>query len=425
MVLIANLQYGWTLFVPPLQAARGWSIPNIQIAFTIFVALETWGTPINGWFADRLGAIGPRVVMGCGGVLVALGWIINSFADNLIALYIGQVVCGFGAGGVYCTAVGTAVKWFKDRRGLAVGLVAGGFGAGAALTIIPIQMVVEAHGYTSAFFWFGLIQGGLVLLIAQFIRNPAEHGVPVVVEAKVKQSKRSYTPREMVGHPIFWLLYLLETIMASGGLMVTANFAPLARAFGVATLPTFLGATTLAVALILASVLNGVGRPLFGWLGDHIGRSREVTISFTLGAVAYFSLSQAGTTSTGFIVFGGLIFLCWGEIFGFFPAMCTDLFGPKYATANASVLYTSKGVAALLVPLANVAVTLTGSWTSLLYLTTAINVVAVVLVIMVLRPAEIRHHSADALQAAPVVPTPPGEGAQQGERHEAKVLTEH
>ncbi len=144
MIMIANLQYGWSVFVLPLQKARGWSVSDIQIAFTIFVALETWATPINGWIADKLGPdVGPRTVMGVGGVLVGLGWIINSYASSLPALYIGGALSGLGSGAVYCTAVGTAVKWFKDHRGLAVGLVAGGFGAGAALTIIPIQMVMR------------------------------------------------------------------------------------------------------------------------------------------------------------------------------------------------------------------------------------------------------------------------------------------
>ena len=159
MVMIANLQYFWPVFVLPLPQAHGWSVSNIQIAFTIFVALETRATPINGWIADRLGAnIGPRIVMGADGALVALGWIIDSYATSLSALYPGGTVSGLGAGAVYCTAVGAAAKWFKDHRGLAVGCVAGAFGAGAALTIIPIRMAIEANGNESAFFWFGLIQ---------------------------------------------------------------------------------------------------------------------------------------------------------------------------------------------------------------------------------------------------------------------------
>src|ERR1700734_3798162 len=206
MIMIANLQYGWSVFVLPLQKAHSWAVSDIQFAFTLFVALETWATPINGWVADRLGPhIGPRIVMGAGGILVGLGWIINSYADSLPVLYAGGALSGLGSGAVYCTAVGTAVKWFKDHRGLAVGLVAGGFGAGAAITIIPIQMVIAASGYASAFFWFGLIQGGIVLVVSQFIRNPTPGEAARVASVNVQKTSRSYTAREVLGSRVFWV----------------------------------------------------------------------------------------------------------------------------------------------------------------------------------------------------------------------------
>src|SRR5271169_4382673 len=167
MVLIANLQYGWTLFVTPMQQRHNWEVASIQFAFSIFIALETWFTPIHGWIADRLGPLrGPRLVVSLGGILVAIGWIINSNADTLAMLYLGAVVSGIGGGAVYSVCVGNAVKWFADRRGLAVGLTAAGYGAGAALTVIPMRMVIGSSGYESAFFWFGLIQGGVVFIVA-------------------------------------------------------------------------------------------------------------------------------------------------------------------------------------------------------------------------------------------------------------------
>ena len=160
MVLIANLQYGWTLFVGPIQQAHGWSIAEIQVAFSIFIATETWLTPIEGYIVDHLGPnSGPRLMVAFGGVLVGVAWIINSYANSLGMLYLGAAISGIGAGAIYATCVGNAVKWFPDRRGLAVGLTAGGFGAGAALTVIPIRLVIEHMGYAAAFFWFGLFQG--------------------------------------------------------------------------------------------------------------------------------------------------------------------------------------------------------------------------------------------------------------------------
>jgi OFA family oxalate/formate antiporter-like MFS transporter len=404
MIMIANMQYGWSVFVLPLQHAHGWKISDIQIAFTIFVALETWATPFNGWIADRLGPkFGPRIVMGVGGVLIGMGWLIDSYAESLAALYVGGALSGLGSGAVYCTAVGTAVKWFKDRRGLAVGLVAGGFGAGAAITIIPIRMVIESQGYASAFFWFGLLQGGVVLIVSQFIRNPNPGEAPAATSKKIQQTTRSYTARQVLGSKVFWVLYLLDLLMCAGGLVVTAYLAPIATSYHISNVVLFMAASTLSVALIFANVMNGVARPLFGWVSDQIGLWQTMTIAFALGATAYFMLYVFGSNPWGFVLFVGLVFFCWGEIFSLFPAMCTDLFGSKYATTNTSMLYTAKGAAGFLVPIGGMAAAATGNWNDVLFLATAINVIAVFLVLTVLRPAANRHHAEDEIVLPAVV----------------------
>jgi OFA family oxalate/formate antiporter-like MFS transporter len=396
MIMIANLQYGWTLFVLPLHKAHGWAIADIQFSFALFIALETWVTPIDGWIADTLGPDwGPRVVMGVGGIMVALGWILDAYASTLTMLYLGGAVSGLGAGAVYTTAVGNAVKWFKDRRGLAVGLTAAGYGAGTALTIIPIRMVMHSSGYSTAFFWFGLIQGGVILIISQLIRAPYPGEAPALTQVKVHQATRSHSTGEMLRQPVFWVLYLLFLMMAAGGLMAAANIAAIAKSYHVANIAVIGAATALSVGLIFANLMNGAARPFFGWVSDNIGHSNTMAIAFGLGAFSYFMLRTVGHNPWGFIFFVGMIFLCWGEIFSLFPAMCTDLFGPRYATTNLSMLYTSKGMAGFLVPLASVVVKYTHSWNSLLLLTTAINVVAVVLVVLVLRPAEARYHAGE------------------------------
>lgn len=397
MVMIANLQYGWTLFVHPMAAATKWAVADIQVAFSIFVALETWLTPIDGWLADR---VGPKFVVAVGGIGVALGWIVNSWATSLEALYVGAALTGIGAGAVYATSVGAAVKWFPDKRGLAVGLTAAGFGAGAALTVIPIRAVIASSGYAAAFFWFGLIQGAVVFVLAWFLRNPEPAEVPKPTEVKVIQSATSYTPGQMLTTPVFWVLYVMFVLVAASGLMATAQVALVARDYNVANTVVFLGGTTLTVALLFDNIANGLARPLFGWISDHIGRENTMAVAFGLGGISYWLLGSAGTSPWAFVVFAAMIFLTWGEIYSLFPSTCTDSFGPKYATTNLSFLYTAKGGAAFLVPLANVIKASTGSWHMVFVITAIMNFVTVALALFVLKPLRSRQVAASARLAA-------------------------
>ena len=160
MVMIANLQYGWTLFVGPIDQKYHWGRAAIQVAFTIFVLTETWLVPFEGYLIDKFG---PKIMVCGSGVLVAIAWVINSVADSLFLLYLGAAIGGIGAGVIYGASVGNALKWFPDRRGLAAGLTAAGFGAGSALTVIPIANMIATSGYQSAFLWFGLGQGIVVM----------------------------------------------------------------------------------------------------------------------------------------------------------------------------------------------------------------------------------------------------------------------
>ncbi|SEE22464.1 MFS transporter, OFA family, oxalate/formate antiporter [Rhizobiales bacterium GAS191] len=386
MALIANLQYGWTLFVGPIQKAHGWKAAEIQLAFTIFVALETWLTPVQGWIVDSLGMRGPRLMVAFGGILVGIGWALNSVADQLWILYLAAILSGIGAGGIYATCVGNAVKWFPDRRGLAVGLTAAGFGAGAAVTVIPIQILIAAKGYEATFLIFAIGQGAIVFILAWLLRPPLPGEVPAAPSARLQQSARSFEPREVLASPIFWLLYVMFVAVSSSGLMATAQVALIATSYHVADSVLFLGATTLTVAVIFDSIMNGAARPFFGWVSDRIGREYTMAIAFGLGGVAYWLLGALGTTPWAFVLFAGLIFFTWGEIFSLFPSTCTDTFGPKFATANTSLLYTAKGVSALLVPLANVWQSATGSWHGVFVAAALVNFVVVLLALFVLKP---------------------------------------
>lgn len=388
MAMIANLQYGWTLFVDPLHVARGWSLAEIQWAFSVFIATETWLTPAAGAIVDRLGPTkGPGLAIACGGLLVGIGWVINAYAESLALLYVGAAISGTGAGAIYATCVGNAVKWFPDRRGLAVGLTAAGFGAGAALTVVPIRYTIQAAGYQHAFLWFGVGQAAILVIIAGILRGPER---PVILASRASddasQSTYSTTSTQMLRSPVFWLLYVMFVCVSASGLMATAQLGPIARDYGISNTAVFMGASTLSVALVVDNVLNGVARPFFGGLSDRIGREKTMALAFTLGALSYWLLALGGHTPWAFVLCAGLIFFTWGEIFSLFPSTCTDIFGPKYATANASLLYTAKGTSAFLIPLANVLKSATGSWETVFLVAAVANVVVVVLALFVLRP---------------------------------------
>jgi MFS transporter, OFA family, oxalate/formate antiporter len=408
MVLIANLQYAWTFFVNPLKDAHpswgfalpvwhvfgvnlfGWqfdAIAAVQFAFTIFIALETWLTPIEGWIVDSLGARqGPKLMVAFGGIMVGLGWIINSKAETLGMLYLGAVVGGIGGGAVYATCVGQAVKWFPDRRGLAVGLTAAGYGAGTALSVIPITAVISSHGYQAAFFWFGLFQGAIVFIISWLLRAPDPGEMTGFAAPKVVQSARSYAPSQVLSSPVFWLLYIMFVMVSASGLMATAQLAPIAKDFNVGGVVLLFGLATLPLAGIVDNLANGGARPLFGWISDSIGRENTMVVAFGLGGIAYWLLGSLGHAPWAFVVFAALIFLTWGEIFSLFPSTCTDTFGTKFATVNLSLLYTAKGTSAFLVPVANIVQKATGGWHMVFVVTAIMNFLVVALALFVLKP---------------------------------------
>jgi MFS transporter, OFA family, oxalate/formate antiporter len=398
MAMVANLQYGWTLFVNPIDQKYNWGTPAIQVAFTVFVATETWLVPVEGWFVDKFG---PRIVVAFGSVFVAFGWYLNSIASSLEMLYAAAAVSGVGAGAVYGTCVGNALKWFPDHRGLAAGLTAAGFGAGAALTVIPIRNVILTYGYETAFFYAGLIQGAVVLLLSQALRAPKPGETPAAV-TRLKQSLRNYTPSEMVRTPIFWLLYFMFVMVASSGLMATAQIAPIAKDLKLADQDVtllYITASTLSIALVVDNILNGLARPFFGWASDRIGRENTMAIVFTLGAAAYWGLGSLAASPYMFILMAGLVFFTWGEIFSLFPSTCTDTFGAKYATTNSGLLYTAKGTSAFFVPFASLLKDYTGTWHSVFVVATAMNLIVAFAALFILKPMRHRKIEAEAAQA--------------------------
>jgi OFA family oxalate/formate antiporter-like MFS transporter len=388
MACVASLQYGWTLFVNPIDLKFHWGRSAIQFAFTLFVVVETVLVPVEGYVVDRFG---PKWVVLGGGVLVALAWLLNSVAGSLAVLYCAAVVGGIGAGCVYGTCIGNALKWFPGRRGLAAGLTAAGFGAGAALTVVPIAHVIASAGYERAFLIFGLIQGGIVVALAWLLLPPPPR--LLAIAANPGQSAHGYPPGEVLKSPVFYVLYLMFVMVAAGGLTMTASMAPIAKDLKIENVPvTLLGFTmpALVFALPLSRILDGVGRPFFGWVSDRIGREFTMALAFFAGAAALLTLNRFGTTPLVFVLVTALYFGVFGEVFSLFPATAGDTFGSKFAAANAGMLYTAKGVGSLLVaPAAALAGTF--GWSVVFTLAMCLNVSAALLALFVLKPMRMRH----------------------------------
>jgi len=342
MIMIANLQYAWTLFVQPLQASTGWKLSDIQFAFTLFILFQTWVQPLDGWFIDRLG---PRGFISVAGLLCGLGWAGMGYATSLPMLYALYCLAGVGAAFVYSGSIGSALKWFKENRGLAAGIMAAGFGGGTALFIPFISSMIASRGYQSAFITTGLFQGLVIVAVAQFLRHPPREAAAALKPAAAGVSqlgRRQFTTLEMLRTPQFYVMYAMFVLMATGGLLVTANAGPMARSWG-------LTAVALTWAATLSPMANGTSRIFWGWVSDRIGRETTMVIAFLLQAVCLLLVVVLGQRSGGWFAFTlVLVYFTWGEIYSLFPSMSGDYFGTRYATSNYGVIYTAKGVASII-----------------------------------------------------------------------------
>ncbi len=397
MIMISNLQYGWTLFVLPMDKAHHWGKPAIQLAFTIFVLCETWLLPFTGYFIDKLG---PRVAVILGGLLIGESWVLNSQADTLTTLYISNGLGGLGAGMIYGAVIGNAIRWFPDKRGLAAGLSAAGFGAGSAFTVVPIANMIATQGYQTTFIVFGLVQGFVVMAAAMLLQAPRERnyirteglgegGMMAMRASSLHYITKEYGPLEVARTPVFWVMYAMFVLVSAGGLIATAQLAVIAFDFGVSSSPVtiaFITMPALIFALSLDRVMNGVTRPFFGWLSDLIGRENTMFIAFILEGAGILLLIPCSHSPLLFVIMTGFVFFAWGEIYSLFPTTSGDTFGRKFAASNYGMLYTAKGTAALLIPLGSILRDATGDWLAVIYVAAVANLIAAGLAVFALKP---------------------------------------
>ena len=395
MMAISSPQYVWTLFTGPLNQKLGTTLAELQWTFSLLIILQTWCSPLQAYLVDKFG---PRLLISVGALMAGGGWVLSAYVDNIWALYFTYgVISGFGTGIIYVGIIGLMVRWFPDRRGLATGLAAAGYGFGAIFTSFPIDSMIKSAGYAHTLVVWGIIQGAIGIIAAQGLRIPPDGWQPAgytPATATTMQSKRSFTPAQMLQSPIFWLLFLMMSMMSTSGLMVVSNVGPFAKEYSVAD-TLVLGMAALPLSLTLSRFTNGLTRPFFGWVSDHIGREMTMALAFSLECAAILVLFAFIDRPALFVVLTGLVFFGWGEIFSLFPATLTDTFGPKYAATNYGFLYIAQGVGSILGgPAAAFLKQATGSWTAVFITVAVLDALTALLAITALRTLRGKHMQA-------------------------------
>jgi oxalate/formate antiporter len=387
MMTISSPQYVWTLFVPSFQKTTGSILSEVQWTITILIVLQTWLAPMQGFLVERFG---PKLLIGLGALMNGAGWIASSYIQTIWGLYATYgLLCGIGTGIVYIGIIGLMVKWFPDRRGLATGVVAAGYGFGAILTTFPIDSMIKASGYQHTLVVFGAVFGVIGLIGALMLRSPSEERM--TGQATLATKEVGYAPIIMLRSPVFWLMFVMMSMMSTGGLMVITQFTSFAKSFGVTAQTTVVifGMAFVAIpaALTFDRITNGLTRPFFGWVSDHIGRENTMAIAFILEGIAIFLMLQYRSDPYLLVVLSGLVFFGWGEIFSLFPSTLTDTFGTKYATTNYGFLYMAQGVGSILgAPIAAMIYEATGSWMPVFGLVIGMDVLTGLLALLVLKP---------------------------------------
>jgi oxalate/formate antiporter len=393
MMAISSPQYVWTLFTGPFSQRLGATLPEIQVTFSLLIVLQTFFSPFQAYLVDRFG---PRLLISVGAIMAGGSWVLASTVSSLWGLYLTYgIIGGFGTGIIYVGIIGLMVRWFPDRRGLATGLAAAGYGFGAFFTSFPIDSMIKSSGHAQTLLVWGIIQAAIGVAAALGMKVPPEsyrpEGFDPAIARNELQSRRSYTPREMLRNPIFYLLFVMMALMSTSGLMVVSNVGPFANEYKVAQV-LVLGMAALPLSLTLSRVTNGLTRPFFGWVSDHIGREQTMALAFALEAVAILVLLNVLDNPVLFVVLTGLVFFGWGEIFSLFPSTLTDTFGTKYAATNYGFLYIAQGVGSILGgPAAALLKQATGGWTAVFVIVAGLDLLTAILAITVLRPMRQRH----------------------------------
>jgi len=405
MVVISSPQYVWTLFTQPLMGSLHASLAQIQITFSLLIVVQTFLSPCQGFLVDKFG---PRALLSLGGALTGLSWVLAARASTLAGLYLTYgLLGGIGTGIVYIGVIGHMVQWFPDRRGFATGIVAAGYGMGAILTTFPISEALKNAGYEQALARYGLIFMVVGVIAAQGLRAPIPNSEVPTPGASASHPGASFTPLQMLRTPIFWLMFVMMTMMSTAGLMVTSQIAAFTRDFGLANALVF-GLPLLPLALSIDRITNGLTRPFFGWLSDQIGRENTMVIAFTLEGTAMTAWLFTRSNPVIFVVMSGVVLFGWGEIFSLFPSTLTDTYGTGHATTNYGFLYIAQGVGSVLGgPVAALVHDVFRSWMPVFAIIIVMNFATALLAGVVLKPMRrrwLKNRDVSGAVAAPLIP---------------------
>ena len=383
MMAISSPQYVWTLFVKSFQTTTGATLPAIQITFSLLIVLQTFFSPLQGWLIEKFG---PKWLIAIGALLSGLGWVLSAQITSLYGLYATYgLFCGIGTGLVYVGIVGLMVRWFPDKRGFATGMVAAGYGFGAIATTFPISDMLASSTYQQTLTTFGIILGAVGFLAALGLRDP-KPGEISGIAPMVSVAKKDYEPKQMLKTPIFWLMFMMMTMMSTGGLMVISQFANFMKDFGIASV-MILGFAALPFALTFDRIMNGLTRPFFGYVSDRIGRENTMAIAFIFEGLAIAAMVASRDNALVFALLSGVVFFGWGEIFSLFPSTLTDTFGTKNATTNYGFLYMAQGIGSVLGgPVAALIHDSSGSWMPVFAIIIAMDILTGLLALFVLKP---------------------------------------
>jgi oxalate/formate antiporter len=385
MMAISSPQYVWTLFTRPLGTTLGASAAAVQVTFSILIVLQTFFSPLQGWLVERFG---PRWLIAAGCALSGASWVLAGKIGSLWGLYATYgLLGGIGTGIVYIGVVGQMVRWFPDRRGFAAGVVAAGYGMGAILTTFPIADSLSANGYQNTLSTWGLILGTLGVLAALGLKSPPH----AAERTQLASAAHDTSSGAMLRTPIFWLMFVMMSLMSTSGLMVTSQMGAFAADFGVTKVAVW-GMAALPLALTIDRFCNGLTRPFFGWVSDRMGRENTMALAFALEGCAMAAWLATSSSPVLFVLLSGLVFFGWGEIFSLFPSTLTDTFGPANATKNYGFLYIAQGIGAIFGgPLASLLHDAAGSWTHVFGLAIGADLLTALLALAVLKPMRARY----------------------------------